>query len=146
MRLSLHKGGTRPDYKGDHDGLHRAVYSFLPHDGGFSAENVIRPAYELNVPVIASESEYKLNRLVNIDASNIIVEAIKPCEDAEKAYIVRMYEAEGSAVNTNVTVLDSAKKTELTNMLEETQSVLPDAVSNTLAFKPFEIKTIKVTY
>ena len=57
-----------------------------------------------------------------------------------------MYEAEGSAVNANVTVLNSAKKTEITNMLEETQSVLPDAVSNVLSFKPFEIKTIKVTY
>lgn len=146
MRLSLHKGGTRPDYKGDHDGLHRAVYSFRPHDGGFSAENVIRPAYELNVPVIESESEYSLNKLISIDAPNVIVETVKPCEDAEKAYIVRMYEAEGSAVNANVTVLNSAKKTEITNMLEETQSVLPDAVSNVLSFKPFEIKTIKVTY
>ena len=57
-----------------------------------------------------------------------------------------MYEAEGSAVNANVAVLNSAKKTEITNMLEETQSVLPDAVSNVLSFKPFEIKTIKVTY
>ena len=57
-----------------------------------------------------------------------------------------MYEAEGSAVNANVTVLNSAKKTEITNMLEETQSVLPDSVSNVLSFKPFEIKTIKVTY
>jgi len=146
MRLSLHKGGIRPDYKGDHDGLHRAVYSFLPHDCGYSADSVIRPAYELNVPVIVSSGSYKMNPLVTVDKSNIIAEAVKPCEDAENAYIVRLYEAEGTAVNANVGVIASAKKCEITNMLEEVEELLPNANSNVLSFRPFEIKTVKVTY
>lgn len=146
MRLSLHKGGLRPDYQGDHDGLHRAVYSFLPHDGGYCADSVIRPAYELNVPVIAASGSYTMNPLVTIDKSNVIAEAVKPCEDAENAYIVRLYEAEGTAVNTNVGVIANAKKCEITNMLEEVEETLPNANSNTLSFRPFEIKTVKVTY
>lgn len=142
MRLSLHKGGLRPDFTGDH-GLHRVVYSFLPHNGGFSAANVIRPAYELNVPAVIGEGEYELNPLVIPKADNIIVEAIKPCEDNEKAFIVRLYEAEGAYTDTEIKLFDGAVKTEITNMLEEVKSELK---GDRLIFRPFEIKTLKVTY
>ena len=48
IRLSLHKGGCRPDPRGD-AGLHQFTYSFLPHMGGFSAENAVLPGYALNI-------------------------------------------------------------------------------------------------
>lgn len=55
MRLSLHKGGKRPDYRGD-KGVHVCSYGFLPHVGDFDTQNVIRPAYEFNYkPVQAVE-------------------------------------------------------------------------------------------
>jgi alpha-mannosidase len=34
MRLTLHKGGCRPDYRGD-KGVHYCTYAFLPHNDGF---------------------------------------------------------------------------------------------------------------
>ncbi len=142
MRLSLHKGGTHPDIEGDHDCPHRCVYSFLPHNGGFGSVNVIRPAYELNIPVIVSSGEYKLDSLVAVDAENVFVEAVKPCEDAQNAYIVRMYEAEGTRTNAALS-FPGAAKCEITNMLEETQSELHDM---NVIFRPFEIKTVKVYY
>ncbi len=142
LRLSLHKGGTHPDYLGDHDGLHKCTYSFLPHCNGFSAENVIRPSYMLNIPVITAKGCYKLDALVNVESPNIIVEAIKPCEDAENAYIVRLYEAEGTRTN-GVFSFPNAKKCEITNMLEETLHTLSD---KDMTFRPFEIKTVKVYY
>lgn len=142
MRLSLHKGGTRPDYYGDH-GMHRTVYSFLPHIGSFGANEVVKPAYELNIPVIVSKGKFETKPLVLPEADNIIVEVIKPCEDSEKAFIVRMYEAEGTYTACPVKFFDGARKIEITNMLEEVQSELTE---NELAFGPFEIKTLKVTY
>lgn len=142
MRLSLHKGGVRPDYTGDR-GLHRTVYSFLPHDGAFGANAVIKPAYELNVPVVVGKGDYKASALVLPKADNVIVEVIKPCEDSEKAFIVRLYEAEGTYTNCPVEFFDGAKKVEVTNMLEE---VLGELESNELSFRPFEIKTLKVSY
>ena len=142
MRLSLHKGGTRPDFEGD-KGVHRTVYSFLPHDGGFGAETVIRPAYELNVPVIAGDGGFEAIPLVVPKAENVIVEAIKPCEDNEKAFIVRLYEAEGTFTNCPVEFFDGAKKVEITNMLEEVQESFDGGV---LQFRPFEIKTLKISY
>lgn len=142
MRLSLHKGGTRPDFNGDR-GLHRTVYSFLPHDGGFSANAVIKPAYELNIPVVAGKGDFEASALVVPKADNVIVEVIKPCEDSEKAFIARLYEAEGTYTNCPVEFFEGAKKIEITNMLEEVQGELD---SNELTFGPFEIKTLKISY
>ncbi len=142
MRLSLHKGGTRPDFKGD-KGVHRTMYSFLPHEGGFSANAVIKPAYELNIPVVAGKGEFALNAPVIPKADNIIVESVKPCEDSQKAFIVRLYEAEGTYTNCPVEFVEGAKKVEITNMLEETQSKLS---GKELTFRPFEIKTLKIYY
>ena len=142
MRLSLHKGGTRPDIEGDR-GLHRTVYSFLPHNSGFSTESVIRPAYELNIPVVQSKGAFEAEALIIPEAANIIVESIKPCEDCEKAFIARLYEAEGTFTSCPVEFFEGAKKVEITNMLEEVQQTLE---GNTVEFRPFEIKTLKITY
>ena len=145
LRLSLHKGGLRPDFKGDR-GFHHCVYSFLPHDSGFSAESVIRPAYELNVPAAVTDGKYEAQELIDIDADNIFVEAVKPCEDAERAFIVRMYEAEGTFTTADVRFFDGAKSVKITNMLEEEQSEVESIAPAKLQFRPFEIKTLKVTY
>lgn len=142
LRLSLHKGGVRPDVEGDR-GIHKTVYSLLPHDGGFGAETVIKPAYELNIPVIAGKGDFEAVALVVPEKENIIVEAIKPCEDNEKAFIARLYEAEGTHTNCPVKFFDGAKKVEITNMLEEVENEL---AGNSLTFGPFEIKTLKISY
>lgn len=142
MRLSLHKGGTRPDFEGDR-GVHRTVYSFLPHNGGFSTENVVRPAYELNIPVLKGNGNFEAVALVVPEAENVIVESIKPCEDNEKAFIARLYETEGTYTNCPVKFFDGVKKVEITDMLEEVKENLENSE---LSFRPFEIKTFKITY
>ncbi len=142
MRLSLHKGGLRPDYEGDR-GIHKTVYSFLPHSGDFSSETVVKPAYELNMPVIKSKGDFDAVSLVVPKAENIIVESIKPCEDNEKAFIARLYETEGSQTVCDVDFFDGAKKIEITDMLEEVKAPLE---SNVISFRPFEIKTFKISY
>lgn len=145
MRLSLHKGGNRPDFRGD-KGMHRCVYSFLPHDSGFDVNSVIKPAYELNIPPVVSDGEYCVSPLIELEADNVIVEAIKPCEDNERAFIVRMYDAEGAYTRTNIKLFKDAKAAEITNMLEETLETIADVSSLDLTFRPFEIKTLKVYY
>ena len=142
MRLSLHKGGLRPDFEGDR-GVHRTVYSFLPHNGGFSTENVVRPAYELNIPVLKGKGDFEAVALVLLKAENVIVESIKPCEDNEKAFIARLYETEGTYTNCPIEFFDGAKKIEITDMLEEVKETFE---GDELSFGPFEIKTLKITY
>lgn len=145
MRLSLHKGGCRPDYKGDH-GVHRCVYAFLPHEGGFAAGNVVQPAYLLNHPPVPAGADFCSKPLVLPQADNIVVETVKPCEDEARAFIVRLYDAEGTYTNTPVQFFSGAKSVELCNMLEEPQQRLEDLEAASLCFRPFEIKTLRVTY
>ena len=141
MHLSLHKGGVRPDWTGDH-GKHRCTYVFHPHRGGFGAEQVIKPAYELNYPVLTADTAAAKPSFVRVDADNVVIETVKPCEDAQRAYILRMYEAEGCHCRAALIFRDSNVKLYATDMLEE--NAVP--CDTTLSFRPFEIKTIKVVY
>ena len=49
----------------------------------------------------------------------------------------------GTYTNCDVDFFKGAKKVEITNMLEEVQNEL---TGNVLTFRPFEIKTLKVSY
>jgi alpha-mannosidase len=141
MRLSLHKSGTRPDDIGDR-GIHRCRYAILPHAAGFGAESVVRPAYAFNYAPVAKEGAAQQASLVSVDAANVIIETVKPCEDAQNAYILRMYEATGDWTNAKLSFGHAVKAVKICNMLEEEQG---DA-GEQLSFRPFEIKTVKVCY
>lgn len=52
MRLSLLRSPKCPDATCD-IGHHSFVYSIMPHSGSFQASNVIREAYNLNVPLVS---------------------------------------------------------------------------------------------
>ncbi|MBO4734259.1 MAG: alpha-mannosidase, partial [Clostridia bacterium] len=96
MRLTLCKGGCRPDPRGD-KGVHKFTYSLLVHEEAFSTKSVVRPAYELNYPALApggiASCKYD-GSLLTADADNIIIETVKPAEDND-GFIVRVYETEG---------------------------------------------------
>lgn len=145
MRLTLHKGGIRPDFRGD-KGIHECTYSFYPHNEGFGAASVIQPAYALNYPALIVSGETDHAQLATIAADNVIIETVKPCEDAERAFILRVYEAEGTYTRTKLSLGGTAKVQELTNMLEETIEPLSGTSEAELVFRPFEIKSIKIIY
>ena len=140
--LSLHKGGCRPDYRGD-KGIHECTYALLLHNSGFGAEAVVQPAYELNIAPIVMPGKKELESFVTVDAPNVIVEAVKPMEDGN-GYALRLYEAEGTSVRTKIHLTETGEKVMLTNLLEEEIETLPDEKEIALEFKPFEIKTICV--
>ena len=140
MRLSLHKGGILPDSAGD-KGRHCCRYAIIPHAEGYSAHSVIQPAYMFNyMPISCFAAE---DSLVRCDAPNAIIEAVKPCEDSQNAYILRLYDAVGDYVTTALTFNHPVVAIYECNMLEETkQQIDPTRIT----LKPFEIKTIKVCY
>jgi alpha-mannosidase len=145
LRLSLHKGGCRPDYRGD-QGVHSCCYSFYPHNTGFQADSVIKPAYLLNYKPIIVQGEYMEQSLAKVSASNLIIETVKPLEEQEKAFILRIYEAEGTYTNTTLVLPDWVKGIAITNMLEEPEEVLAPSQETELSFNAFEIKTLKINY
>ncbi|MBQ6809382.1 MAG: alpha-mannosidase [Clostridia bacterium] len=147
LRLSLHRGGRHPDYTND-KGVHEFTYSFLPHDGAMSTENVIRPSYMLNSPVIVANGAAKNEKsFMEISAPNVICEAVKYAEYAEKAFVVRLYECERNRTSSTVKFGKKVKKVYATNMLEDIIEELPvENNSVDLTFRPFEIKTLLVEY
>ncbi len=145
LRLSLHRGGNHPDVTGD-NGLHEMTYSLLPHTGSFSTENVVKPAYELNVPAFVVNGTAKEEKsFLTIDAENIICEAVKPAESIEDAYVVRLYECEGTKTKANITLSRPGKEILSCNMIEDVDGNL-EINNDTLSFtfRPFEVKTFIV--
>ena len=143
MRLSLHKGGMLPDKYGD-KGVHTCRYALLPHVGGFSAETVVRPAYQFNYLPSAVEGGAPEKPLCRVDADNVIIETVKPCEDAQRAYILRLYEAEGGSCAARLTFGHPVKALFDCDMLEQEKAQLDPA--EPISFTPFKIRTVKVVY
>ncbi len=143
LRLTLHRGGCRPDFVTDF-GVHTLTYSLLPHVGAFDADTVVKPSYMLNRKPIIVDGVLGAPKLFDVTAPSVICEAVKNAEDIENAYVLRLYEAERSAVNCTLNVYD-AKRVFVTNMLEEKKEelkIVDGAVF--LQFRPFEIKTILI--
>lgn len=146
IRLSLMKSGLRPDPRGD-EGVHYVTYSLLPHHCGFSVESVIKPAYELNIPVVSARVEAEIPEfdgggLLQIDAPNIIVEAVKWAEDGQ-GLVVRFYDAAKTGRKVSIRFHIPVEEVLETNLLEEELGRY-ELVDNTITtyVKPFEIKTI----
>ncbi len=143
LALTLHKGGCKPDPRGDR-GVHEFKYAFFPHEGGFKADTVVTEGYLFNYPVQVINGEVDLPEIMNVDSANIIVECVKPCEDNGKAIIVRLYESEGSYTRAKLNFNSKVKKVTETDMLEnEISEVNTD---NDTEFGAYQIKTFKLEY
>jgi alpha-mannosidase len=139
-------------------------YGFLPHVGGFGAATVVQGAYEFNYEsLLCGEritadmsmevSKPDMPEMVNgmqpfgepficLDSANIVIEAVKPCEDSQNAFIVRLYECEGTCTMANIFFGFEPVSLELCDMLERPVK----ACGSSLTFRSFEIKTVKVCY
>jgi len=144
LTLTLIKSGTHPDGRGD-AGRHVFAYSLLPHACPFSVESVVRPAYELNVPVRwckAGSAARGFAGIVSVDAPNVIVEAVKRAENGS-GLVVRLYEAGKTGTNATVRFSAPVKSVGETNLLEEDRKRLkPKGGAVSLYMRPFEIKTL----
>lgn len=146
-RLTLLKSGTHPDPRGD-EGVHAFTYALLPHAGGFSAEAVVRPGYELNVAprAVAAPGAADVPGLVALDTPNLVVEAVKWAEDGS-GYVLRCYECEGTAARAQLRFGRDVARVAETNLLED-EVVAELSVRGRVArcdFRPFEIKSLRVT-
>ena len=80
-----------------------------------------------------------------MDAPNVVVTAVKRAED-DDGVIVRWYEFAGKQTDVHLTLPREAT-VEATNLMEQSEGAV--SVSGTMATvptKPYEIKTVKVTF
>ena len=149
IRLTLLKSGVYPDPEADKT-LHRFTYSLYPHRGTWQQSGVIARAYGLNNPLIARPVPAQNGGLpreysfVSVDNRNIIVEAVKKAERGEGS-IIRAYESGNTRGEAVFTFWHNLRSASECTMLEAEESPLsPEGNRLRLAFKPFEIKTIKI--
>lgn len=144
MALTLIKSGTHPDPRGD-EGIHIFTYSLLPHNCGFNAVSVVRPAYELNLPVTVYKSAAcECGSLVTVDKSNVIIEAVKQSEEGSDI-IIRLYEAEKTGTSVNLKFGFDVKEVFETNLLEEEiGNIVVNDNTVDIDMRAFEIKTLRL--
>jgi alpha-mannosidase len=154
MKLSLLRSPTWPDPMADR-GRHEFTYSIYPHAGSWSDGQVVRRGQELNQPLLALEwgrpSQEKRplsgsQSFFSVDGSGVIIDAIKLAEDGS-GLVFRLYEANGKAEAAALRFFRKPNRAAATDLLEnETAQLSLKDDRLELSFRPFEIKTIKVSF
>ncbi len=128
-------------------GEHVFCYALYPHSGNWTKGNTIQHARALNNPIMVFPNIQiaGIPPLVTSTKPNISVDSIKKAEESD-AITIRMHEAHGISTDTTLHFgVDVATIMEcdlLENDLKQ-QKIVKSRLP--LKFKPFEIKTIKVT-
>lgn len=144
IQLTLLKSPMAPDMVAD-KGIQTFTYAFYPWTGSFSECNVVREAYELNVPVMVLPGVAGEGSLFSLDAPNIFLDTLKPAEDGSGDLVLRLYEAKRQATYADLKLGMPVAQAWQTDMMEENGVPLP--VKNgeiALDFRPFEIKTLRL--
>lgn len=145
LDLNLLRSATYPDPMADH-ACHDFTYAIYPHAGNYVEGGVVREAYSLNVPlrVVEGVGDSIPAPLLEIESNDVVVEAIKRCEDSD-ATIIRLYEAHGRCTTAVIRFGFPVDRVSETNLLEEeTRTLFVDGNAVEMAFKPFEIVTLKI--
>ncbi len=117
MRMTVVRSPIFADHYGERDelcefmdqGVHEFAYALLSHEGSWQAADIVRRAYELNVPlphVIETYHEGSLPlsyRGIHISSGQIVVTAFKKAEEGD-GYILRCYETTGQVAETTIEI------------------------------------------
>ena len=151
MRLTLIKSAWNPGNMGDFNdiGSHEFTYSIYPHAGNVESCDVVKYAYDLNLPMTAIKAggngtlpcEYSL---ASTSTDSIVIETIKEAEYGNET-IIRMYETKNTRGKATIKLGFNATKAYLGNLCEKKEKELK--IKNgcvTIDYKPFEIITLIV--
>jgi alpha-mannosidase len=144
INLTLLRAPLAPDMRADL-GLQEFTYAFYSWNGPFASCDLVRQAYELNCPVLVVPGNAGEKSFFRPDAENIVLETVKPAEDASGDIILRLYEAKHAATRCALQTALPVKSAQLTDMLERPLSnCAMEKGALALEFRPFEIKTIRL--
>jgi alpha-mannosidase len=131
-------------------GEHRFRYVLYPHVGDLVMGEVIKAAYEFNIPLRIMPLQSKpgnqssIKSFFSIDQPNVIIETVKKAEHGE-GIILRLYEAWRMRSKVILTIGFPIQSAAEVNLIEEDERVI-HSVGNTvpLEFGPFEVKTVRL--
>ncbi|WP_137129131.1 glycoside hydrolase family 38 C-terminal domain-containing protein [Rhizobium sp. FY34] len=143
IRLTLLRSPTYPWAEAD-QGEHRMRYALMPHSGDKVAVHEAAEDFNLPLTVVRGEAKASVSPLASIITPGIALEAVKQAE-AGDGVILRLWETTGTRRHARVALHPDVRAVEMTDLLEESAMPLAlDGAELTLAFKPFEIITLKL--
>ena len=143
LELTLLRAASCPEMQTDNR-VHHFTYAFTAWEGSFAQSDVVRQGYELNVAPQQSGGAVDAFSSLQIDKANVILDTMKPAEDGSGDIILRLYESQKAAVTARV-CCGLGTKAYLCDMLENVLEEVPyEAGEMALAFKAFEVKTIRI--
>jgi alpha-mannosidase len=156
IRISLLRSPNMPapDNHVADQGFHDMTYALYAHTGDWRTGKTMRQGYELNYPLIALKTEAHAGALpakhafARIEPGNVILTVMKKAED-DAALIFRFYEFEGKAAQVKLDLPEKAASATEANLMEKRErpiQLAADGRSLTLDAKPYEIRTVAVTF
>lgn len=145
VRLTLLRSPTYPWAEAD-QGEHHLRYAVFAHDGDKRAVHEAAEDFNLPLRVVSGSapSGGVAPSLLTVETPGIAVEAIKRAE-AGDGIIVRLWEVSGVRRIGRIALDPSFKTAEIGDLMEEGgQALALDGDHLELAFKPFEIITLKL--
>ncbi len=143
LRLTLLRSPNWPDPEADR-GIHHFTYALYPHSGSWHSAGTVRRAYELNLPLqvlnnpsvgrYGSTLLQPIGQLLNLQAENLILMALKPSEDDANQWILRCYECYGELAELALKSNLDLAIAQPVNLLEQPVQ-LPEQSSNQQAFQ-----------
>ena len=141
--LTLLRAAACPEMGAD-QGEQTFTYALYAFDGSFAACDIVRNAYELNIPARLFDGCGAPVSLLTIDQPGIIADTVKPAEDG-CGVVVRLYESKRTACRTRIRFGIPVREAYRTDMLENI--LAPVDVKNgeiELEPRPFEVVTLKL--
>ncbi len=149
--LTMLKSALYPNPDADKE-RHQFTYSIFPHTGSWKTAGTVDEAYALNNPPVCRFKETEGGKLpltyslVSCDAENVVIEVTKEAEDSN-ALIVRLYEYFNRRTETTLRTARPMASACVCNMMEEEdQPLTPEQNTLSLKLRPYEIKTLKLTF
>ncbi len=152
IRLTLLRSPNWPSPNSD-KGLHEFTYRLLPHQGSWRNAQVVREGYNLNSALMIFSNNFSDRThvgdcfsLLSVSSTAIVISAFKLAEDG-LSWILRLYEAHGEQLTTEITFLQAINSITECDLMEcdlGKLSHLDDRFS--CEFQPHEIKSFKVCF
>ena len=142
MGLSLLRATQRPDIFSDRQ-YHEFSYCILPHGDDVSVADIMRFAWEYNVPLIG---EGEAENLFSIDSDNVFLQAVKKAENSDDI-VIRLVEQIGKRGFAELELPFEVTSAKAADLLEnECVGAVEVVGKNKIRFeyKPFEIVTISL--
>ncbi len=144
LRLTLLRSPNWPDPDADR-GVHQFTYALYPHNGSWQMAETPRRGYELNQPLqvwLSQPPQSKpgqlppVGRLIDLQASNLILMAFKQAEANPEEWILRCYECYGE---TAVLDLQSDRNLVIHQSVDLLERPIPTSVEAARKIEPWKI-------